>query len=117
MWNVRRDAQVEVSKRGAWIFIRRRCQSNKSKCPRCWETHHFLAILNDEGDGIISTIDLGGSNSKSECRFFALVSSRVTIDKVVVEEAQKMLPKGASLELARILSSSKDKAEEEERKR
>jgi len=69
------------------------------------------AILNDEGDGIISTIDLGGSNSKSECRFFALVSSRVTIDKVVVEEAQKMLPKGASLKLARILSSSKDKAE------
>ena len=49
------------------------------------------AILNDEGDGIISTIDLGGSNSKSECRFFALVSSRVTIDKVVVEEAQKTI--------------------------
>ena len=76
---------------------------------------HCALINADEGGGTISTIDLGGSNSKFECQFFAITSSSVNVDEDALEEARKMLPKGAALKLV-VVSSSSDKKDEKEPK-
>ena len=76
---------------------------------------HCALINADEGGGTISTIDLGGSNSNFECQFFAITSSSVNVDEDALEEARKMLPKGAALKLV-VVSSSSDKKDEKEPK-
>jgi hypothetical protein len=73
---------------------------------------HCALINADEGGGTISTIDLGGSNSNFECQFFAITSSSVNVDEDALEEARKMLPKGAALKLV-VVSSSSDKKRRE----
>ena len=78
---------------------------------------HCALINADEGGGTISTIDLGGSNSNFECQFFAITSSSVNVDEDALEEARKMLPKGAALKLVVVVvSSSSDKKDEKEPK-
>ena len=71
---------------------------------------HCALVVNDDGKSTISTIDLGGSNSKSECQFFAITSSSsVNADEyAALEEARKVLPKGATLKFARVVASSSD---------
>ena len=76
---------------------------------------HCALINADEGGGTISTIDLGGSNSNFECQFFAITSSSVNVDEDALEEARKMLPKGAALKLV-VVSSSSDKKDEKQPK-
>ena len=74
---------------------------------------HCALINADEGGGTISTIDLGGSNSKFECQFFAITSSSVNVDEDALEEARKLLPKGATLKLVVVSSSSDEKDEKQ----
>ena len=72
--------------------------------------HCALIVNDDDRKSTISTIDLGGSNSKSECQFFAITSSSsVNPDEyAALEEARKVLPKGATLKFARVVASSSD---------
>ena len=78
---------------------------------------HCALINADEGGGTISTIDLGGSNSKFECQFFAITSSSVNVDEAALEEARKLLPKGATLKLVVVVvSSSSDEKDEKQPK-
>jgi len=79
---------------------------------------HCALVVNDDGKNTISTIDLGGSNSKSECQFFAITSSSsVNADEyAAVEEARKVLPKGATLKFASVVASSSDEGKKKKDK-
>ena len=78
------------------------------------------ALENVKGQ-TVSTIDLGGSTSQSECQFFAVTTrSNNNDDKnhninKFVEEARNNLPKGAALTLVRINSSVESSSNDEDK--